>query len=275
MKLDQTFEWHGRQIAWAKTGTGPNVVFCHGTPFSSHIWQPFAEALANDFTVYLWDMPGYGRSSKHEDQPVDFSTQADAFAALLRHWQLDRPHIIAHDFGGAVSLRAHLLAGADYASLMLVDVVAIPPSGSPFFQFVQANPGVLGQLPAYIHQAMVRTYINNASHQGLRDDTLDSLVTPWTGNEGQQAFYRQIADYDEQYLVQNEEGLGRITMPVRIVWGDKDAWVPTERAHRLHDLIPGSTLRVVADAGHLLHYDAPVALMSEIRSWLHVQRGLS
>ena len=48
---------------------------------------------------------------------------------------------------GSVSLpgyteaeRNHVVCGVDYASLMLVDVVAIPPSGSPFFKFVQDNP---------------------------------------------------------------------------------------------------------------------------------------
>ena len=81
--------------------------------------------------------------------------------------------MIAHDFGGAVSLRAHLVCGADYASLMLVDVVAIPPSGSPFFKFVQDNPGLLEQLPGYVHRAIVRAYISNASNVGLRHEDLD------------------------------------------------------------------------------------------------------
>jgi pimeloyl-ACP methyl ester carboxylesterase len=34
------------------------VVFCHGTPFSSRVWRPYAEALADRFTVHLWDLPG-------------------------------------------------------------------------------------------------------------------------------------------------------------------------------------------------------------------------
>jgi len=80
---------------------------------------------------------------------------------------------------------------------MLVDVVAIPPSGSPFFQFVKDNPDVLGELPGCIHAAIVRTYIQGASHRGLREDDLDAVVQPWTGDESQPAFYRQIADYDE------------------------------------------------------------------------------
>jgi pimeloyl-ACP methyl ester carboxylesterase len=268
MRLTETLEWQGRDIAWARAGRGPAVVFCHGTPFSSLLWQPFATTLARDFTVYLWDMPGYGRSSKHPQHPVHFGVQAEAFAALLTHWGLDRPHVVAHDFGGAVSLRAHLVGGAAYASLMLVDVVAIPPSGSPFFRFVQDNAGVLGDLPAYIHEAIVRAYIQGASHRGLRDDDLDALVLPWTGDDGQPAFYRQIADYDERYLAENEQRLDRIDIPVRVLWGTDDAWIPSHIGERLASMVPGASLSLIDDAGHLMHYDAPVALTDEIRAWL-------
>jgi pimeloyl-ACP methyl ester carboxylesterase len=268
MELTQRFEWRGRQIAWDRAGTGPDVVFCHGTPFSSLVWRPFAEALSRDFTVHLWDMPGYGRSSQRPEHPVDLGVQADALAALLTHWGLDRPHVIAHDIGGAVSLRTHLTLGVDYASLMLVDVVAIPPSGSPFFTFVQDHPDVLGRLPAYIHTAIVRAYVQGASHRGLRDDDLDALVQPWTGEDGQRAFYRQIADYDERFLDENERRLGRIGVPVRILWGSRDAWLSSDIARRLQSLIPTAGLSLIDDAGHLVHYDAPVPLMDEIRAWL-------
>ncbi|WP_024806482.1 alpha/beta fold hydrolase [Nocardia sp. BMG51109] len=268
MDLDRTFDWQGRRIAHATRGSGPDVVFCHGTPFSSLLWHPFAEALARDFTVHVWDMPGYGRSSKDAAHAVDFGTQAAAFAALLEHWGVREPHVIAHDYGGAVSLQAHLTERAAYASLMLIDVVAIPPSGSPFFRFVQENPDLLAQLPDYIHRALVRAYIGNASATDLPAGILDALVEPWTGPDGQPAFYRQIAQYDEKFLRDNENRAGEIDIPVHIVWGEQDAWIPPDRAHRLQQLIPGSTARLVPGANHLIHYDQPVALMHEVRSWL-------
>ena len=55
---------------------------CHGTPRSSELWVPFAGALAQDFTVYLWDMPRYGKSSKDAAHDVDLGVQGDAFAVL-------------------------------------------------------------------------------------------------------------------------------------------------------------------------------------------------
>jgi pimeloyl-ACP methyl ester carboxylesterase len=266
--LTERYDWQGRQIAWGRAGDGPAVVFCHGTPWSAVLWGPIADALTDRYTVYLWDMPGYGRSSKHPDHPVDFEVQADAFNSLLRHWNITRSHVIAHDFGGAVSLRAHLVHGAAYASLMLIDVVAIPPSGSPFFKFVQDNPGLLDQLPGYVHRAIVRAYISNASSAGLRDADLDGLVKPWTGAEGQPAFYRQIVDYDERYLRENERLLPKVTVPVHIVWGEQDEWIPVERADRLRTLMPNSTMRTVPGSNHLIQFDAPQHLMYEMTSWL-------
>ena len=239
--MSEHLDWQGRTIAWDRAGSGPPVVFCHGTPFSSEVWRSYAAALARDYTVYTWDMPGYGRSSKSAEHRVDFGSQADALVALLEHWELSSPHVIAHDFGGAVSLRAHLILGAPYASLMLVDVVAIPPSGSPFFRFVKEHPTVLGELPGYIHEAIVRTYIRGATHRGLSEAQADRLVEPWLGEEGQPAFYRQIADYDETFLEENERILGQLAIPVRVLWGAADAWIPVETGRRLASLLPASS----------------------------------
>jgi pimeloyl-ACP methyl ester carboxylesterase len=268
VELVEEISWQGRSIACGRAGTGPPVVFCHGTPWSSVTWSRYADALADAFTVHLWDMPGYGRSSKDPAHPVDFGAQAEAFAAVLRHWDLQRPHVVAHDFGGAVALRATLHGGVRYASLMLVDVVAIPPSGSPFFRFVGEHPGVLDGLPPYIHEAVLRAYIGGASHRGLAADDLAALVAPWTTESGQPAFYRQIAQYDERFLVENEERLGELDTPVRVVWGADDAWIPPQTGRRLAALIPGAELVEVPGAGHLVQYDAPVALASLLRGWL-------
>ena len=268
MDLDETFTWKGRRIACGRTGSGPAVVFCHGTPWSSILWRPFAEALGTEYTVHLWDMPGYGRSSKDPAHPVDFGVQAEAFTALLAHWGLDRPHVVAHDYGSAVSLRANLVHGTAFASLLMTDVVAIPPAGSPFFRLVGEHPDVLTRLPPYIHEAVMRAYIGNAAHRELRDNDLAALVGPWLGEEGQAAFYRQIAAYDEAFLAENEELLGRLDMPVSILWGREDGWIPVATGKRLAAGIPGSSFTLIEGAGHLMQLDAPVALAGELRSWL-------
>jgi len=55
---------------------------------------------------------------------------------------------------------------------------------------------------------------------------------------------------------------------VSIIWGEQDTWIPVDRAYRLHELIPGSRLEIVAGAGHLIQYDAPAELALAIRRGL-------
>lgn len=265
--LSRTLQWRGRTVAWDRFGQGPALVLLHGTPWSSALWRPIADTLAEHFTVYLWDMPGYGASSKDSEHSVDLGLQGELFAELLEQWGLDRPHVVAHDFGGAVALRARLLHGARYSSLCLVDVVALSPWGSPFFSLVKQHADVFAQLPAAVHRGAVEAYIRGASHRGLRDDDLAMLVDPWSDASGQAAFYRQIAQADERFTDEVQSDYGSVTEPVHIVWGAEDTWIPVDRAHRLHISIPHSSLTVIPGAGHLVQLDAPEALTAELVRW--------
>ncbi|OLT44587.1 alpha/beta hydrolase [Saccharomonospora sp. CUA-673] len=273
MELTETFAWRGRTVRWARAGQGPPVVFCHGTPWSSWLWAPFADALSAEFTVYLWDMPGYGASSMDAEHDVSLDVQGELLVDLLAYWRLDRPHVVAHDYGGAVSLRARLVHGRPFASLALVDVVALAPWGSPFFRQVRATPEAFTNLPAAIHDNLVRTYIAGASHRGLREADLDALARPWLGEVGQQAFYRQIAQADQRYTDEVEPRYDELDLPVLVVWGGADTWIPVDRAHRLAQLIPGAELDVVDGAGHLIQLDEPARLATRLHRWLTARAG--
>lgn len=267
-ELTRRLDWRGRSVAWDRRGSGPAVVMCHGTPWSSALWAPYADALSAEYTVYLWDMPGYGQSSKHPEHDVDLATQGELLADLLAHWELEAPHLLAHDFGGAVSLRAHLLHGAAYASLALIDVVALRPWGSDFFRLVAENADTFAAQPATVHRGALEAYIRSASHAGLTPEQLATLTAPWLTDEGQPAFYRQIAQADERHTEEVEGRYADLDIPVKIIWGRDDAWIPPDRATRLAETIPGADLELVDGAGHLIHYDAPVRLATALHRWL-------
>ncbi|MCR4512724.1 alpha/beta fold hydrolase [Aeromicrobium sp. 50.2.37] len=266
--LRRELSWRGRTVAWDRFGEGPPLVLLHGTPWSSALWRPIADALARDFTVHLWDMPGFGSSSKRPEHAVDLGTQGELFADLLEVWGLDRPHVVAHDVGGAVALRARLLHDARYASLCLVDVVALSPWGSDFFTLVQQHADVLEQLPPAVHRGAVEAYVRGAASRSLSDADLAMLVDPWTGDLGQPAFYRQIAEADERHTDEVEPYYGDIDEPVHVVWGSADTWIPVDRAHRLVELMPHAGLTVLDGSGHLVQLDAPEALAVDLARWL-------
>ncbi|WP_189295837.1 alpha/beta fold hydrolase [Streptomyces albospinus] len=274
--LDRTFRSTSGEVRWAVLGAGggdaPPVVLLHGTPFSSFVWRGIARALAGRRQVYVWDMPGYGASEMRAGQDVSLAAQAVVFGELLEHWGMTapggQPAVVAHDFGGCVALRAHLLHGARYERLALVDPVALAPWGSPAYRLLGAHAEVFGQLPPELHRALAREYVSSASRAGLRPDVLDRLVEPWCTEAGRPAFYRQIAQNDQRSTDEVAGRYGEIAVPVLVCWGADDAWIPVAKGHELASRIPGARLRVIEGAGHLVHEDAPAELAVALREFL-------
>ncbi|WP_432002724.1 alpha/beta fold hydrolase [Streptomyces sioyaensis] len=275
--LDRTFRTaSGDEVRWAVLGAGqpqaPAVVLLHGTPFSSYVWRGVARALAARHRVFVWDMPGYGASGKRDGQDVSLDAQARVFGELLEHWELagnrSRPAVVAHDFGGCVALRAHLLHGARYERLALVDPVALAPWGSPTYRLLGGHPDVFGQLPTALHRALVREYVSSASHPGLHPAVLDRLVEPWCTDEGRPAFYRQIQQNDQRFTDEIQDRYGEIELPTLICWGAQDSWIPVAKGHELTARIPGAQLQVIEGAGHLVPEDAPAELTAAAAEFL-------
>lgn len=53
----------------------------------------------------------------------------------------------------------------------------------------------------------------------------------------------------------------------------KSADIPGDRAQRLHDLIPGSRVELIEDAGHHVQEDRPTQLNAVLHRWLIEQLG--
>ncbi|TBO58639.1 alpha/beta hydrolase [Streptomyces kasugaensis] len=270
--LDREFHSSSGTVRWASFGTGaagaPPVVLLHGTPFSSYVWRRIARDLAARHQVFVWDMPGYGASAMHAGQDVSLAAQAVVFGALLAHWELPAPAVVAHDFGGCVALRAHLLHGARYDRLALVDPVALAPWGSPAYRLLGAHSEVFAQLPPALHRALVREYLASASHPGLPPAVLDRLVEPWCTAQGQAAFYRQIAQNDQRMTDGIQGRYGELTLPTLVCWGAQDSWIPAAKGHELAAAVPGARLRLIEGAGHLVQEDAPDRLTAELSDFL-------
>ncbi|MBY6437948.1 alpha/beta fold hydrolase [Rhodococcoides kroppenstedtii] len=233
-----------------------DVVFCHGTPWSSAVWGAVARRVARTHRVFLWDMPGYGRSTMNPDTPIDLAAQGSRLAALLDHWGLDRPNLVAHDVGGAVALRAHLLHDRDAASVFLWDVVTLDPWGSPFFALVRDHVDVFSALPERLHGALVREYIAGAGPR-LTAESIERLAAPWLGDAGRLAFYRQIGALRPEHTRPVVARLADTRCPASVGWGEDDPWIPVAQAHRLADALPGDPpVITLPGVGHLAPVEA-------------------
>jgi pimeloyl-ACP methyl ester carboxylesterase len=262
LPLDQRYSFRGQRVAWGSIGEGPPLVLVHGTPFSSQVWRRIAPILARHWRVIYFDLVGYGQSEMDEGQDVSLGVQDVLLKELFEHWQLDRPDVLCHDFGGATALRGHLIGGLAYASLTMFDAVALAPWGSPFVAHVRRHEAAFTGLPGYAHEALLTAYLGGAAHRRLDADALALYKAPWLGEPGQAAFYRQIAQMDQRYTDALAPLLRPLDCPVTVLWGEQDQWLPIDQGERLAGLIARRPLLRVAEAGHLLQDDAPEAIVA-------------
>lgn len=252
-------------VAWGSAGKGPPLVLAHGWPWSSFSWHHILLPLSHAYTVYWYDMPGYGRSDKKPEQATGLDVQGQVFGEMLAFWALDEPTVFAHDFGGAVTLRAHLLHGARYGELVLMNVVALSPWGSEFFDHVGRHVEAFIPLPHHIHAAVVRAYIDGALIGEIDETDLQELVSPWLTPEGHESFYRQFALADDRFTDEIADKLDAIQCPVSIFWGERDPWIPLERGRTLASKI-GVPLHQLPGVGHMPQMEAPRELITTLIS---------
>jgi pimeloyl-ACP methyl ester carboxylesterase len=110
------FEHHrifvnGVRLHVRTAGTGDPVLLLHGWLGTSYTWRKVAPTLAENFTVIMPDMRGFGDSDKPESG-YDGLNQVEDMRQLLQQLELNTPHVVGHDMG---TLPAYLYA-ATYPS---------------------------------------------------------------------------------------------------------------------------------------------------------------
>lgn len=264
--LPHTFQYQGREVRYGIKGEGEPLILVHGTPWSSFNLRHLIDDLACHYKVYYYDLLGYGESDKSEAD-VSLGIQNKLLNALVKHWELESPFIVGHDFGGTTVLRNHILDKGSYRKIVVIDPVALSPWGSPFFKHIEKHESAFSGLPDYIHLAIVEAYIKTAVHQNLAQEAVDGILKPWSSERGKQAFYRQIAQADSVFTDEFQDRFNEVNAPVLILWGEEDEWIPCEQAYVLQSKIQGSKLVTVPNTGHLVIEEAPFLLAAEIRTF--------
>jgi pimeloyl-ACP methyl ester carboxylesterase len=96
----------GERLHYVDTGgAGPAVVMIHGLAGNLlHFDYALAARLTGEFRLILVDRPGSGYSTRAIGADATLTAQAAAIAKLIGALGLERPLVVGHSLGGAVSL---------------------------------------------------------------------------------------------------------------------------------------------------------------------------
>lgn len=279
---------HSRELEdWIKAGhreiLGGHEIFCrvqaapdkepllliHGFPTASYDWHPLWDALASRYSLYACDLLGFGLSAKPRDHAYPIAVQADICGALLERHGVQRPHVLAHDYG--VTVAQELLARELEDRIALASICFL--NGGLFPETHRARPiqkllahRALG--PWLAHAITYGTFRRTMHRIGGRNPPSDAdLRDLWSLQVragGRRALARCL-DYMAQRRANRPRWVGALaatSVPRRLLCGALDPVSGRHLAQRYRELVPQADVVLFDDLGHYPHLEAPAAVLA-------------
>ncbi len=265
MTLDRrTAELSVGEIAYVDAGRGEPVVFLHGIPSSADLWRNVAPLLAPMARVIVPDLIGYGASAKPEDAPLDIRAQAGYVRELLESLGVERCAVAGHDIGGGVAQLLAFEGGVE--ALVLTNTISFDGWPVEGVRRVQDLPE--GRWDEELAEKVVRTSFERGMERfdRMTPEEIEAYLEPWRGQP--LALRRAFLSVDGEGLTGTEAALAALEIPVFVLWGEDDPFLPAERGERLGELIPTSTTALLPGVSHYLMEDAPETVGPLISHWL-------
>jgi pimeloyl-ACP methyl ester carboxylesterase len=266
---------NGIRIHYLDRGEGPPVVLLHGNLVTAEDFElsGVLNLVAKRHRVVAFDRPGFGYSERPRGSAWTAAAQADlmrdAFAAL----GLERPIVLGHSWGAVVALALAtnhvdavsglVLLSGYYHPTLRADVLLSLPG---------AIPGI-GDVLDYTVSPLIGT--------AMLPLFVKAMFAPLPVAERfARGFSRGLSVRPQQLRAESQDGTNlvpavramrhrysELALPVVIMGGIKDRVVDVGRhAIWLHREIPHSTLRLVPEVGHMLHYAVPEQVAEAIET---------
>jgi 3-oxoadipate enol-lactonase len=190
--------------------------------------------------------------------------------ALLEHLRVKKAHVLGTSLGGFVAQELALVRPDLVDRLVLV--CTSWGRGGPETMSPWALADMIG-LPSLNPEKAVRQGLEAATSDAYRAERPEEFeqIVRWrlADSPSLSTYYEQMragARFDVS------RDVGHITSPTLVIHGSEDQYVPPANAMALAEAIPGSRLRVLDDAGHLVFIERYADVNREVVTFLKPRR---
>lgn len=242
-------------------GQGDPVVLCHAWTGSYAVWGYQQRILANaGYRVITYSQRGHYRSDPID--PAAAGTVTGDLAALLDHLDIPRAHLVG-SAGGALPAVEYALDRPDRTLSLTV------ASGHMDI----SDPGFLAQgrsmFPAGVYGiSHAFSELGPSYRAGYPEgvaawEALDKIA--WQGGPVRQSTGQPIT----------YARLASLAAPFMLMTGDADLMMPPSRMREVAARVPVDELVFVAEAGHSLYWEQPLAFNQALLGFLGRHAGLA
>jgi pimeloyl-ACP methyl ester carboxylesterase len=268
------------RIRVVEVGSGPPLLFAHGTAGSGPAFAPLIRELSN-YRCIIFDRPGFALS-----QPVRYSvgsfgtTVADLQSQLLDTLGIQSVDVVGHSIGGLFGLRLALhhpervrrivLLGAgpivDAAGVPVIIRIIASPLGALFVRAIGRAGATKAMLRANGHRASLddgritaawvdwRTSVSRDTNSMRNERTMVQAIV--SGNSFRQG------------LTMTDPELAAIRHPAMMLYGTREPSGSLSLWKHVMGVTPNGRLSIVDGAGHMVWLDEPSRVAKEMQQFL-------
>ncbi|MFH0178935.1 alpha/beta fold hydrolase [Streptomyces cacaoi] len=235
----------GTSLYYERHGSGPAILFVHGSGGHHAAWWQQVAALRDEFTVVTLDLRGFGKSdsSMAEFDGQDFPGDV---VAVLDQEDLTDVMLVGQSIGSVAALRAGLLRPERVSSVVLGHSLG-GISDPELTELAAADRAEAVKLPV-IDRLLTKPF------QRERADLTFLFQQMGTFNVARMQDLRNL-DTNGPSLEEIEASGVRVAF----LAGEKDAVLSVKTVTRAHELLAGSHLEIVPGAPHSMYWETPQA----------------
>lgn len=249
-------------LPYDEAGSGPAVVLLHAGIADRTMWAEHLEPIADaGFRAIAMDLSGFGEAgvAAGEQAPwIDVLVTMDAA-------EIHQAALVGSSFGGAVALRAAVVAPERLSALALISAPAPGVDASPELESAwEAEESALARGDI---DAAIATVVETWTLPGAPEELRERIARM------QRRAYEQHADAEELSEapdpVEDDPGaLSGLTVPTLVGVGDRDKPEFRHGAEILAATLPNARLEILEGAGHLPPLETPDAFRRLLLSFL-------
>ncbi|NVZ50503.1 alpha/beta hydrolase [Pseudomonas sp. B6002] len=254
-------EVDGERFHYVEEGKGPPLVMIHGLMGSSrNLTYALSGQLREHFRVITLDRPGSGYSTRHASTAADLPAQARQIAAFIKTLDLDKPLVLGHSLGGAISLALALDHPHAVSGLILVAPLTHPQRMLPLvFLSLAIRPAWLRRWMSHTLTMPIGLLTKGSVVKGVfaPDAAPPDFATRGGGLLGMRPdnFYAASTEINQvnDHLPDMVKRYPQLTLPIGLIYGAKDRVLDFQKhGQALASKVPGLKLQVVEGRGHML-----------------------
>jgi len=259
-------EIDGLDVHYRDEGKGEVLLLIHGTFSSLHTFDQWTEILKSKYRIIRLDLPGFGITGPTLENKYSIQLFIEFIKDFLEAIKIDKFSIAGNSLGGWMSWELALACQNRVKKLILLNSAGYINDRNYPLPFVIAQTPFLRNAFSFIPKAVVRRFLRQVyCDQSLVTEDIVNRYYDLIHRHGNLAAFVKIAN---SFFVQNTHNLIELTIPVLIMWGDKDNWINLKHAHYFERDLPNSQLVIYENVGHVPMEEIPERSAMDVINFL-------